>query len=79
MRPSLIVRRPRVLSPRSRYLFGFLSSLMLGMLLLGSPQSVAAQTCAENSTAVNNRGPALAGRLHDPRWASWTRCAGPLP
>ena len=61
MRPSLIVRHPRVLSTRSRCLFGFLSSLLLGMLLLGSPPSVAAQTCAENSTAVNNRGAALAG------------------
>ena len=37
------------------------SSLLLWMLLVGSPPSVAAQTCAEDSTAVNNRGAALAG------------------
>ena len=61
MYPFLIRRRPCVLSPLSRCLFGLLSSVLLGVLFLGSPPSVAAQTCAENSTAVNNRGAALAG------------------
>ena len=49
-------RRPRISFHLSRCLFG----LLMGFLFLGSPPSVAAQTCAENSTAVNNRGAALA-------------------
>ena len=56
MYPSPIRRRLRALSHLSRCLFG----LLMGFIFLGSPPSVAAQTCAEGSTAVNNRGAALA-------------------
>ena len=42
-------RRPRVLPPLSRCLF----ALLMGFLFLGSPPSVAAQTCAETDTAVS--------------------------
>ncbi len=53
-------RRPRPVA--SRGLVGtVLSSLLLGLALLGQPSAVSAQTCAESSTAVNNRGSALAG------------------
>ena len=36
-------------------------SLLLGLVLWGQPSAVSAQTCAEDSAAVNNRGAALAG------------------
>ena len=52
---------PRSRPVASRDLVGtVLSSLLLGFALLGQPSAVSAQTCAESSTAVNNRGSALA-------------------
>ncbi len=52
--------RQRALSPPSRGMFAVLSSLLLGVLLVGRPAVVAAHPCAQDSTAVNNRGAALA-------------------
>ena len=39
--------------PRPRWVLRILSSLLLGVMLLGSPPSVAAQTCTETDTAVS--------------------------